>query len=320
MGIIIGSNRGVADGVVLAVHGGAGHLSVKHIPAELDAQCRAGLRTALERGYAVWKAGGSALDIAEVAVTTLEDDPRFNAGRGAVFNAAGQIELDAAIMDGSTLRAGAVAGVNRVKNPVSLARAIAERSPHVFLIGDGAQVYAQQIGAALVEPEYFHTSERWDQLLRARAAGDISLSEDNKFGTVGAVARCRQNHLSSATSTGGMTNKRYGRVGDTPIIGAGTWAQDGACAVSSTGHGEFFLRLGVAHEIAARMRLLGESLDVAANHLIHEALFALAGEAGTGGLIALDASGRAALPFNTSGMYRGVVTESGEVVVAIYEE
>ncbi len=318
--VSIGSNRGSADGVVLAVHGGAGHLSLEHLGPEIEALCREGLREALRVGYGVWKAGGSALDIAEAAVNTLEDDPRFNAGRGAVFNAEGKIELDAAIMDGATRLAGAIAGVSRVKNPISLARAIAEKSPHVFLVGDGAEVFASEIGMALMDPTYFHTTERWEQLLRARASGDISLSEDNKFGTVGAVARCPQNHLSSATSTGGMTNKRYGRVGDSPIIGAGTWAEDDACAISTTGHGEFFLRLGVAHEIAARVRLLGESLESAASQLIHEALSALSGEGGTGGLIALDRAGRAALPFNTTGMYRGVVTERGEITVAIFEE
>ncbi len=305
---------------MLAVHGGAGHLSLEHLGPEIEALCREGLHKALEVGYRVWKAGGSALDIAEAAVNTLEDDPRFNAGRGAVFNAEGKIELDAAIMDGATRLAGAIAGVSHVKNPISLARAIAEKSPHVFLVGDGAEVFATEIGMALMDPSYFHTTDRWEQLLRARASGDISLSEDNKFGTVGAVARCPQNHLSSATSTGGMTNKRYGRVGDSPIIGAGTWAEDDACAISTTGHGEFFLRLGVAHEIAARVRLLGESLESAASQLIHEALGALSGEGGTGGLIALDRTGRAALPFNTTGMYRGVVTERGEITVAIFEE
>lgn len=318
--VSIGSNRGVAENAVLVVHGGAGHLSLEHLSSEVEGLCREGLRDALQKGYQVWKDGGSALDITETAVTTLENDPRFNAGRGAVFNAEGKIELDAAIMDGKTRRAGAVAGLSRVKNPVSLARLIAEKSPHVLLVGNGAEVFAEQSGVELVDPEYFHTPDRWEQLLRARAKNEISLSEDNKFGTVGAVARCQQNHLSSATSTGGMTNKRYGRVGDSPIIGAGTWAEDSACAISATGHGEFFIRLGVSHEIAARMRFLGESVVTATNYLIHETLNQLAGGPGTGGLIALDAAGNASLPFNTMGMYRGVVTASGDITVAIFEE
>ena len=317
---ILSSKRAAPEGIVLAVHGGAGHLSLESLTPEHEAACRAGLTAALEAGYERYRTGAPALDIVEAAVTALEDDPHFNAGRGAVFNAEGKIEHDAALMDGMTRRAGAVAGIGRVRNPVRLARAILERTPHVLLVGDGAEKIAEELGIPMVDPSYFFTQDRWDQLIRARRSGKVSLSEDNKFGTVGAVARDRGQHLAAATSTGGMTNKRYGRVGDSPIIGAGTWAEDGACAVSGTGHGEFFLRIGVAHEIAARMRLGGESLAEAAFGVVHGALIELAGTDGIGGVIALDADGNAALPFNTAGMYRGVVTESGDIAVAIYEE
>lgn len=316
----LGTNRASLSNVVLVVHGGAGHLHQEVLSPEIDRASREGLRAALQVGRRLLDSGADALSVVEEVVATLEDDPLFNAGRGAVFNAAGQNELDASLMCGATRRAGACAGLHRVKNPIRLARAVLERTPHVLVVGDGAEKLAEELGVELVEPGYFHTDARWRQLERARAAGEVSLSEDNKFGTVGAVALDKNRHLAAATSTGGMTNKRYGRVGDSPIIGAGTWADDASCAVSSTGHGEFFLRLGVAHEIAARMRLAGKSLAEAANAVIHDDLLALAGEPGTGGVIALDREGNAALPFNTAGMYRGALWGEGRIDVAIYEE
>ena len=316
----LGSDRASLCGVVLVVHGGAGHLYQEVLSPEIDQASRNGLIAALQTGQRLLDSGADALTVVEAVVATLEDDPLFNAGRGAVFNAAGQNELDASLMCGHTRRAGACAGLTSIKNPIRLARAILERTPHVMAIGDGAEKLAEELGIERVDPSYFYTDARWKQLERAREANEVSLSEDNKFGTVGAVARDKNQHLAAATSTGGMTNKRYGRVGDSPIIGAGTWAEDATCAVSSTGHGEFFLRLGVAHEIAARMRLAQQSLAQAATDVIHDDLRILAGETGSGGVIALDRAGNAALPFNTAGMYRGVLFDDGTIQVAIYRE
>ena len=321
------SVRGKTPGVVLAVHGGAGTILPQNVTPEIETACRTALENALRAGQAVRNAGGDALDMAEAAVRVLEDDPHFNAGRGAVFSHNGTNELDAAIMDGATQKAGAVAGIVGVKNPVTLARSVMEQSPFVFLGGRGAEDFARSVDAEFAPPAYFATPERLHQLqtLLAREAenGDAiaqtSLSEDNKFGTnkfgtVGAVARDAQNHLAAATSTGGMTNKRWGRIGDCPVIGAGTWA-DLACAISATGHGEYFIRCAVAHEISARIRFAGEPLTQAAQTVVLETLITFGGD---GGVIALDAQGNAALPFNTSGMYRGVLLENGQTETAIY--
>lgn len=316
------SPTGRTSGVLLCVHGGAGTIRRENLTPELEAACHQGLTNALRAGWEIYQSGGTALDIVEAAVRVLEDDPHFNAGRGAVFSHDGKNELDAAVMDGQTQNAGAVAGVVGVKNPVSLACKVMDTSPFVFLAGAGAEDFARTVGAEFAPPEYFHTPERWNQLqtLRAREeAGGVtqmSLSEDNKFGTVGAVARDKQNHLASATSTGGMTGKRYGRIGDCPVIGAGTWADD-ACAVSATGHGEYFIRYAVAHEISARARYARESLSTAAQAVVLETLRNAGGE---GGVIALDREGNAALPFNTSGMYRGVLLEDGQTATAIYAD
>ncbi len=310
----ISRNDSVVQDAILVIHGGAGTILEENLTPEREALCHAGLRAALERGYGLWRDGADALTIVEQTVRVLEDDPIFNAGRGAVLNDQGIAELDASIMRGIDRMAGAITGVTTIKNPISLARAVLEKTPFVFLSGLGAEELAATLDKIeQVGQDYFFTEERWNQLQAQRKTNSVSLSEDNKFGTVGAVARCKENHLAAATSTGGMTNKRHGRIGDSPVIGAGTWAEDATCAISATGHGEFFIRAAVAHEISARMRHARESLGVAANAVIHGEL-----EAGTGGVIALAASGEAALPFNTAGMYRGVIAADGTIATAIY--
>ncbi len=316
-----------ASEIALVVHGGAGTILPEHLTPELEAGCKAGLASALRSGYDALQRGRSALDAVEIAVCVLEDDPLFNAGCGAVFTADGRNEMDAAIMDGATGKAGAVAGVSRPKNPVSLARAVMERTPFVMLSGSGADRLAQDLNLTTVDPPYFWTEARWKQLLEQQRresegieSGEgfvVSLSEDNKFGTVGAVAVDNAGTVAGATSTGGMTNKRYGRIGDAPVIGAGTWAENATCAVSATGHGEYFLRLAVAHDIAARMRYAQMSVTEAARSVIHQRLTAIGGE---GGVIAIDRMGNATLPFNTAGMYRGYITKSGAIHVAIYKQ
>lgn len=303
--------------IAIAIHGGAGTLSRERIGPELEAGIHAALDAALDAGHAVLAADGSALDAVEAAVRVLEDSPHFNAGKGAVFTAEGRNELDAAIMEGHTRRAGAVAGVRTLRNPVSAARAVMERSQHVMLVGEGAEAFAREQGLAIVEPDYFRTEQRWQQLLEARQreAEAKAPQASGYFGTVGAVALDRQGHVAAATSTGGMTNKRWGRVGDAPIIGAGTWA-DAECAVSATGWGEFFIRLAVAHDICARAAYAGAPLAAAAEEVVMRRVPALGGD---GGVIALDARGNLALPFNTSGMYRGWIAVDGTRGTAIFQ-
>jgi beta-aspartyl-peptidase (threonine type) len=309
---------------VLVVHGGAGTILRENLTPQLEAEHLEALEAALRAGYAALQApDGSALDSVEAAVRYLEDCPLFNAGRGSVFTHDGRIEMDAAVMDGATREAGAITGITTVRNPIALARAVLERSPFVMLAGEGAEAFASATGIPRAEPEYFRTEERWQQLQtqRQREQDDselkMSLSEDNKFGTVGAVAVDRLGNVAAATSTGGMTNKRFGRIGDSPVIGAGTWADNATCAVSATGHGEFFIRYAAAHDIAARMAYGGRSVSEAAHEVVVERLKSAGG---AGGVIAIDAHGNAALPFNTSGMYRGYITADGEVTVAIYAD
>lgn len=301
---------------VLVIHGGAGVIS-RDLTPERRRLVEADLRAALDAGYGVLKAGGSSLDAVSRAVVVLEDSPWFNAGRGAVFNHDGRNELDAAIMDGSTRRAGSVAGVHRVKNPVLLARAVMERSPHVMLVGDGAEAFAQTVGVTLVDPSYFRTEERWQQLqqaLQAEAAKqEAALPPAFRHGTVGAVALDAQGRLAAATSTGGMTNKRWGRIGDAPVIGAGTYA-DARCAVSATGWGEFYIRTVAAHSICARVAWKKESVAAAAQAVVMDDVPALGGD---GGVIALDADGNFAMPFNTEGMFRGWTDRDGKAHVAM---
>ncbi len=298
----------------LMVHGGAGILTRDTVTDATDAAARAGLDAALRAGEAVLATGGTALDAVEAAVRVLEDDPTFNSGRGAVFTFDGGNELDAAIMDGATRKAGAVAGVTRTRNPVTLARAVMEHSPHVLLAGNGADVFATEHGVEQAGPEWFAIDERRAQLDAMKANPDGWFDVDMKYGTVGAVACDAAGHVAAATSTGGVTGKRWGRIGDSPLIGAGTIADDRACAVSATGAGEFFIRIGVAHEIAARIRFLGETLATAADTVLSETL-ALGG---SGGVIVVGPDGDLAWRFTTPGMYRGQVQAGGMRRVAVY--
>jgi L-asparaginase / beta-aspartyl-peptidase len=300
-------------GFALAVHGGAGTIPRDETSRSRTASYHDGLRRALTAGRDILGAGGIALDAVTEAVAALEDDPLFNAGRGSVFTRAGTQEMDACVMDGTNRRAGAVAGVFGPRNPVRAARAVMERSRHVLLIGAGALAFCRENGVAFCEPEYFHSGARWRELQRALEHPD---GKPPQYGTVGAVARDRGGNLAAATSTGGMTGKAPGRVGDTAIIGAGTYADNATCAVSATGHGEFFIRHVAAFAIAARLRHGGQSLGQAARAVIDE----LAAAGGSGGVVAVDHAGALALPFNTAGMYRGYVRDGGVIHTAIYDE
>jgi L-asparaginase / beta-aspartyl-peptidase len=300
-------------GFALAVHGGAGTISRDEASLSGAASYHDGLRRALAAGRDVLAAGGGAVDAVTEAVAALEDNPLFNAGRGSVFTRAGTQEMDACVMDGTDRRAGAVAGVFGPRNPVRAARAVMDRSCHVLLIGEGALAFCRENGVAFCDPDYFHTEARWRELQRAL---EHPGREPLQYGTVGAVARDCRGNLSAATSTGGMTGKAPGRVGDTPIIGAGTYADNATCAVSATGHGEFFIRHVAAFAIAARLRHGGQSLDQAARAVIDE----LAAAGGSGGVVAVDHAGALALPFNTAGMYRGYVRDGGAIHTAIYDE
>ncbi len=302
----------------LAVHGGAGVIRKSRITPDLEAAYHAGLARALAAGQAILQDGGAALDAVTAAVCALEDEPLFNAGRGAVFTADGRQEMDAAVMDGAKRRAGAVAGLFGPRNPVRAARAIMEHTDHVMLIGENALRIAVEAGLPIEQEAYFFTKDRWDALqetLAMRARGEENDDPARRHGTVGAVARDVQGHLAAATSTGGMTAKAPGRVGDTPLIGAGTFADDATCAVSGTGHGEIFTRWTAASEIAARMRHLGESVTQAAEHVVMQDL---APNDGSGGVIAIDADGRISMPFNCEGMYRGMVDSDTPPSTSIY--
>jgi len=301
-------------GWTIVIHGGAGVIERNRMTPEREAAARAGLNAALDAGQAVLSGGGSALDAVEAAVRVLEDDPAFNAGRGAVFTYEGHNELDAAIMDGRTRAAGAVAGVTATKNPVRLARKVMEDSPHVLLAGAGADAFSREKGLEQAGPEWFATPERREQLDKMKASSLSAFDVDMKYGTVGAVARDRDGHVAAATSTGGVTGKRWGRVGDSPIIGAGTYADDRACAVSATGSGEFFIREGVAHEICARVRFKGETLKAAGDVVMAD----VRAMGGTGGVILTGPTGEIAWSYNTPGMYRGAASAGGSRIVAIY--
>lgn len=305
---------------VLVIHGGAGVQRKDLSPAEEKA-ARDALRQALLQGHQALAAGKPALEAVTAAITVLEDDPTFNAGKGAVFTHDGRNELDAALMDGATLKAGAVAGVQRVRNPILLAEAVMQHSPHVMMVGQGAEAFATRQGMTLVDPAHFRTEKRWQQLQRAlkeEASGQAhaDLETAKHFGTVGAVALDAEGHLAAGTSTGGMTNKRYGRVGDAPIIGAGTYA-NATCAVSGTGWGEYYIRTAAAHDICARMEYLKQGPEQAARDVINTRIPALGGD---GGAIVLSADGRAATPFNTQGMYRGWIGADGVPHVAIFDD
>lgn len=308
--------------MMLAIHGGAG-VERRDMTPEDERDARAALELALRQGHAALKAGKPALDAVTAAIIVLEDDPHFNAGRGAVFTHDGRNELDASIMDGATRKAGAVAGVHRVKHPILLARAVLEHSEHVMMVGDGAEVFAEEQGIELVDPAWFRTEKRWEQLQRrlSEKAQGVTAFDDahpgrRYTGTVGAVALDAHGGLAAGTSTGGMTDKRYGRVGDSPIIGAGTYAND-LCAFSGTGWGEFYIRTAAAHEVCARMRYLNEGPAEAGHAVINGEVPALGGD---GGAIVMGADGRIGFPFNTEGMFRGWIGADGVPHVAIYAD
>lgn len=309
------------SGFSLAIHGGAGTITKASLTAEKEKHYRDALTEALIAGEMILKTGGSAMDAVMNAVISLENCPLFNAGRGSVFTATGQHEMDASIMRGDTLEAGAVAGVMHIKNPVILARAVMEKSEHVMLCGAGAETFGKREGIVFESDAYFYTEHRFQQLQEALREGrvqlDHTLSENKKFGTVGAVAKDRQGNLAAATSTGGMTNKKFNRIGDSPVIGAGTYANNRTCAVSCTGHGEFFIRAVVAYDVSCLMEYKGLSLNEACSIVVKDKLVKIGGE---GGLIAVDGAGNIALPFNSEGMYRGWLNEKSAPQTAIYTD
>jgi beta-aspartyl-peptidase (threonine type) len=305
-----------AQKAMLVIHGGAGTITRGSMSPEMEAQYRAGLEQALKAGHAILAKGGTSLDAVEAAIRVMEDNPLFNAGKGAVFTHEGRNELDASIMDGRTKAAGSVAGVTIIRNPITAARAVMEKSKHVMMIGRGAELFATKMGLEIVDPSYFWTERRWKSLQNELLKEQQQQNPDKKFGTVGAVAVDANGNLAAGTSTGGMTNKQFGRVGDAPIIGAGTYADNESCAVSATGHGEFFIRWTVAYDIAALMKYRGLSVAEAANEVIHKKLAPVKGE---GGVIALDAKGNFAMTFNSEGMYRGWIGEDGVATVEIYK-
>ncbi len=309
----------------LVIHGGAGTITPKRIPPELEAKINAKLTEAIIAGETILKNGGSALDAVTVSIQVLENSEYFNAGKGAVFAANGKNELDSSIMDGATLNSGAVSGVSNIKNPIILARAVMEKSRHVMLQGKGAEEFAALNKIETAPDEYFFLQKRWDQLQRAKkreaekAAGKkvSALPIDYKYGTVGAVAYDKHGNLAAGTSTGGMTNKAFGRVGDSPIIGAGTYANNTSCAVSGTGHGEFFIRATVARSICALMEYAGLSLEKAAHKVVKEQLVKMGG---SGGIIAIDKNGTINMTFNSKGMFRASVANGGEIHTAMFEK
>ena len=304
--------------LAIAIHGGAGVIDPAKMTPERAASYRAGLAAALDAGYAILERGGSSLDAVTAAVRTLEDDPQFNAGRGAVLNHEGDAELDAAIMDGHGPRAGAVAGVRHVRNPVELARLVMEKSPHVLLVAEGAEEFALEQGMVLVPRGYFRTEARVRELDEARQTEALQLkaTAPRATGTVGAVALDRAGHLAAATSTGGLTNKHRGRVGDSPIVGAGTYADDASCAVSGTGQGEFFIRQVVAYDVCALLQYRHLTLAQAVREVIQK----LRASGGEGGVIAVDRSGNIALDFNSVGMFRGARDSAGKRDIAMYRD
>jgi beta-aspartyl-peptidase (threonine type) len=309
--------------ITLVIHGGAGTMNRESMTPSMEKAYHEALKQALDSGYAVLENGGKSLDAVIASIKILEDSPLFNAGKGSVFTNEGKNELDASIMDGSNLMAGAVAGVTTIKNPITAAYAVMTKSEHVMLIGHGAEKFAEEQGLEIVDPSYFFDSLRYEQWLKVKAEslGNASLlmdpySKSKKFGTVGAVALDQFGNIAAGTSTGGMTNKKYGRVGDAPIIGAGTYANNNSCGVSATGWGEYFIRLAVAHDIAAMVEYAGVSLQEAADSVVMKKVPRLGGD---GGIIALDRQGNISMTFNTEGMYRGFIKKRGEGKTFIYK-
>jgi L-asparaginase / beta-aspartyl-peptidase len=311
------------------IHGGAGVITKGSLTPEREKEYRAKLEEAVLAGYKALQDGKNGLDAVEIAIRLLEDSPLFNAGKGAVFTADGKNELDASIMDGKGLRAGAVAGLHRVKNPISLARKVMENSPHVMMVGDGAEKFAKKQGIELVSPKYFFTQNRWDSLQKiikeekekAKKANQVSgfrnpTSQNERYGTVGAVALDKDSNLAAGTSTGGMTYKKFGRVGDAPIIGAGTFANNDTCAVSATGWGEYFIRLGVARDISAQIEYRAMPIQNAADAVMDK----VKNLGGDGGVIAIDRFGNMGISFNSEGMYRAYINKEGKPVVEIYKD
>ncbi len=322
-------NRQNINTFSIIIHGGAGTILKKNMTAEKEAAYKAKLEEAIRTGFDILKNGGSSLDAVEKTINIMEDSPLFNAGKGAVFTHDEANEHDASIMDGKTLNAGASAGTTMVKNPINLARAVMEKSPHVMLSGTGADTFAEEHGLSIVTPDYFYNERRFKSLQRIKDKEKTELDHDtkvsfydddiknSKFGTVGCVALDKNGNLAAGTSTGGMTNKRWGRIGDSPIIGAGTYANNNTCAVSSTGWGEYFIRAMVAYDISALMEYKGMSLKAAAHEVIQNKLTRLGG---TGGIVAIDKDGNMVSEFNTTGMYRATMNEKGEMNVEIYKE
>lgn len=328
--------------ITIVIHGGAGTITRKNMTPEKEKAYREALEFALKTGYDILKKGGTSLDAVEAAVRTMEDSPLFNAGKGAVFTHEGKNEMDAAIMEGKELKAGSIAGVTVIRNPISTARKVMEKSEHVMLVGKGAEEFAKLQGQTIVDPSYFYTENRWQGLQKAikeekseldhadttkvKKTGfnynptnkdNLIFDEGKKYGTVGAVALDQYGNLAAATSTGGMTNKRWNRVGDAPIIGAGTYANNATCAISATGHGEFFIRSVVGHDISALMEYKGLSLKDASDEVVMKKLVKIGGE---GGLVAVDRNGNISMPFNSEGMYRGYIKADGKLYTGIYKD
>lgn len=297
---------------VLVIHGGAGWIKRGSVSDSLEKALHETLKLSLLKGRAVLTEGGSSLDAVQTAIKHLEDSPLFNAGKGSVFTYNETNEMDSAIMDGATGNAGAATGIQTIKNPIEVARAVLDNSVHVFLSGAGAEEFALEQGLTQVDPAYFYTQKNYEKLLEAKKS--MKEVKQDKLGTVGAVALDASGNLAAGTSTGGMTNKRYGRIGDVPVIGAGTYAENGVCGISATGHGEYFIRYVVAHDIAARIKYANQSIEQAANDVIAE----LKAKGGLGGVIGLDSKGNVVMPFNTPGMFRGYISLDGEPVVAMY--
>lgn len=325
---VASENTQESQKIAIVIHGGAGTILKKNMIPEKEAAYKAQLHLALETGYAILKNGGSSIDAVEKTIHILENSPLFNAGKGAVFTHEEKNELDASIMTGNDLNAGAVAGVTTIKNPISAARMVLEASPHVMLSGTGAETFAKEKGLELVDPSYFFTENRFNALKKVQEKEKAVLDHDDKisfydpdikdakFGTVGCVALDKNGNITAGTSTGGMTNKRWGRIGDSPVIGSGTYANNATCGVSSTGHGEYFIRAQVAHDISALMDYKSLSLEDAAKEVIQNKLKAMGG---TGGIIALDAQGNIVMEFNTEGMYRGAIDNDGNRTIKIYK-
>jgi beta-aspartyl-peptidase (threonine type) len=311
----------------IVMHGGAGIILKENMTPELEKEYRHQIELCLQAGYDTLARGGSSLDAVEMAIKILEDSPLFNAGRGSVFTSDGKNEMDASIMNGETLDAGAVAAVHTIRNPISAARCVMEHSEHILLVGDGAEKFVRKCNVKFEDPKYFFEQKRWDQLQKIKETDQTELDhgsniipgvedKDKKYGTVGVVALDKYGNLAAGTSTGGMTNKKYGRVGDSPIIGAGTYANNKTCGVSCTGHGEYFIREVVAYDVSALMEYKGMKVQDAADEVVMKKLVKLGGE---GGLVAMDAKGNIAMSFNTPGMYRGYMKSSGEKEVMIYK-